>query len=137
MMMGNKNDFKVDDFNTPTENVQVVNIDPENEIPKPELDINFDELFLISKEIELTLDQIEYLEVEEDEQLENYNVPDLDIDINFDQLFQVEDEEDLNLDEIEYMELEDDQLLWEEDDLIDDVLEAFNFLLKASSDSKK
>ena len=111
MMMVNKNDFKVDDFNTPTENVQVVSIDPENEIPKPELDINFDELFLISKEIELTLDQIEYLEVEEDEQLENYNVPDMDIDINFDQLFQVEDEEDLNLDEIEYMELEDDQLL--------------------------
>ncbi|WP_299535693.1 hypothetical protein [Ulvibacterium sp.] len=112
MIMGNEPDFnrglsEVD----PSFELTEVNA-TEEDIFDSELDIDFDKLFPPEPEMELSLDQIEYLELDEEIQLDfsaEMNEPEFHI--NYDQLFPVEDEIILTLDEIEYLEIEDEEIL--------------------------
>ncbi len=113
MIMGNKEEFNIGGFDVDRPHQIVETQNPEEDLFNPELEINFDKLFLLEKEMELTLDQIEYIELEEEVIIEeNEDIIEPELILNYDKLFQIEDEVVLTLDEIDYLEMEDEEALF-------------------------
>lgn len=109
VMMGNKGGFNI--LGSETEHLDRAEEAhlPKDRILDAEVEINFNELFHIEKEMDLALDEIEYLVLEEEMEIEFDEVDEVlepELDINFDEFIHVEDEVVLTMDEIEYVEME-------------------------------
>ncbi|NAS11480.1 hypothetical protein [Poritiphilus flavus] len=112
MFIGNKEKFNINTLETERQASVIQMTDPEDEIFNPDLDINFDELFCMEEVVHLSLDEIEYLEEDEEIRLDvPEEIIEAELEIDFSQLIQQEEVIELTLDEIEYLEVEEEVTL--------------------------
>ena len=66
MVMGNKDEYNFLQHENESYQSELENTDPEEDIFNPELEIDYDQLFLMEEVKELTLDEIEFIEIHEE-----------------------------------------------------------------------